>query len=152
MRLACALLVLAAPLSSCQDALGHRGTVLKDERGRWHMWSAEMTGGCPERCWAANSQIVHATSKDGGYTFTKDAVVWPSFAHEPTVVRGPEGVGNVLDGRRGGVSAAPAVHDVPGRAVTLPDDVPHVGWGEWAHVLVLGVQPNRPLVDPPAPV
>ena len=56
----------------------------------YHMWASEMMEGCGIEAWRSNSRIVHATSSDG-IRFTRRGVVFPRFAHEPTVARAPTG-------------------------------------------------------------
>jgi hypothetical protein len=68
------------------------GSVLVDDDGVYHMWAARMTANCGIASWLSNSEIVHATSSTGPTgAFTTDSVVWPIWAHEPTVVRAPTG-------------------------------------------------------------
>lgn len=76
------------------------GSVLLDDDGvTLHMWAAEMLHYCGIDSWTTNSQIVHATCHNVSSTnhygarcaFERREVVWPAFAHEPNVVRGPRG-------------------------------------------------------------
>jgi hypothetical protein len=65
---------------------------LRDETtGAWHAWASEMAAGCGINAWLTNSRVVHFTAAAPGGPWTRDAVVWPAFAHEPDVVRGPSG-------------------------------------------------------------
>ena len=50
-----------------------------------------MGGHCGIGAWLANSVIVHSTSKDPHGLYQRDGVVFPTFSHEPTVVRAPSG-------------------------------------------------------------
>jgi hypothetical protein len=67
------------------------GSVLVDETGTWHMWAARMTNNCGIGAWLSNSEVVHAFADSPTGSFAVDAVVWPIWAHEPTVVRAPTG-------------------------------------------------------------
>jgi hypothetical protein len=62
---------------------------------KWHGWASEMVHGCGINAWETNSQIVHTVSDTPLGPYRKvvgdNAVVWPAFAHEPDVVRGPAG-------------------------------------------------------------
>ena len=73
------------------DASHLSRSVLSDDDGMWHMWSAEMGGHCGIGAWLANSVVVHSTSKDPHGLYQRDGVVFPTFSHEPTVVRAPSG-------------------------------------------------------------
>ena len=67
------------------------GSVLWDEAsGLYYMWASEMKAHCGIDAWTTNSHIVEATSPDG-LTFTRTGEVMPSFSHEPTVARAPNG-------------------------------------------------------------
>ena len=55
----------------------------------WHMFAAEMVQGCGIGAWETNSRIVRATSPTAGGKYTVQAVIKPSFAHEPVLVRAP---------------------------------------------------------------
>lgn len=57
------------------------------------MWAAEMSNGTGIKSWITNSQVVHAVAEDPNrpFAFTRKDVVWPVFAHEPTVSRAPTG-------------------------------------------------------------
>eukprot|EP00939_MAST-03C_sp_MAST-3C-sp1_P002855 g2855.t1 len=73
--------------------------LLDDDNVTLHMWAAEMLNHCGIDSWTTNSQIVHAScvlSTSSLYPsntckFRRDQVVWGAFAHEPNVVRGPQG-------------------------------------------------------------
>ena len=67
------------------------GSVLVDDYGTWHMWAARMVGHCGIGSWLSNSEIVHATANSPTGSYVVDSVVWPIWAHEPTVVRAPSG-------------------------------------------------------------
>eukprot|EP00472_Partenskyella_glossopodia_P005560 CAMPEP_0197526796 /NCGR_PEP_ID=MMETSP1318-20131121/19407_1 /TAXON_ID=552666 /ORGANISM="Partenskyella glossopodia, Strain RCC365" /LENGTH=414 /DNA_ID=CAMNT_0043081137 /DNA_START=30 /DNA_END=1274 /DNA_ORIENTATION=- len=69
------------------------GSVLLGDDGRYHMWAAEMVNGTGIKAWITNSQVVHAVADDPSkpFHFTRQEVVWPVFAHEPTVSRAPTG-------------------------------------------------------------
>eukprot|EP01052_Picozoa_sp_SAG31_P051667 SAG31_NODE_12378_length_946_cov_1.010626_1_plen_235_part_00 len=59
--------------------------------GSWHMYAARLVGGCGLKSWTTNSEIVHAVSKHGvtgPYQLAPTGpVVYPTFAHNPTVAR-----------------------------------------------------------------
>ena len=75
-----------------QPKLGYWGSsVLPGDDGSWHMWSAEMVNGCGIWAWCSNSQIVHAVSDSPTGVFTRKAVAFPPWSHEPTVARAPTG-------------------------------------------------------------
>ena len=57
----------------------------------WHMWAAEMTDFCGIRVWLTNSMVRHATSPGLDQPFEPADLVFPVFAHEPTVARAPTG-------------------------------------------------------------
>lgn len=65
--------------------------MLSDSAGTWHGWASEMTNGCGIHSWQSNSQIIHLTAQSPYGPYTRRGVVWPTFAHEPDVVRGPAG-------------------------------------------------------------
>ncbi len=66
------------------------GSVLEVD-GLFHMWAAEIVGGCGMRDWNTNSRCVHATSASvaGPYDFQDEAV--PTVCHNPVVVYAPNG-------------------------------------------------------------
>lgn len=55
------------------------------------MWAAEMVNGAGIKTWISNSQVVHAVADKPTGPYKRKAVVWPVFAHEPTVARAPTG-------------------------------------------------------------
>jgi len=59
--------------------------------GQWHAWNAEITSSCGIWAWGSNSQIVYSTSDTATGTYRRQSVVFPAFAHEPTVARAPTG-------------------------------------------------------------
>ena len=65
--------------------------VLRGSDGLFHMWVSEMTEHCGIGAWHHNSRIVHATSETPDGAFERQSVTWPVFAHEPSVVPGPNG-------------------------------------------------------------
>ena len=88
----------AAPGLREVSAAGHNvstwgAPMLQDEATKvWHAWASEMVDGCGLNSWRTNSQVVHATARAGpGGPWARQGVVWPVFAHEPNVVRGPSG-------------------------------------------------------------
>lgn len=62
-----------------------------DSTGTWHAWASEMLNGCGINSWVTNSHIVHATAPAPGGPWTRQEEVVPAFAHEPDVVKGPDG-------------------------------------------------------------
>ena len=50
-----------------------------------------MSAGCGINAWETNSQIVHITSHSPLGPYQRQNLVWPIFAHEPDVVRAPNG-------------------------------------------------------------
>jgi hypothetical protein len=65
--------------------------LLDSASGTWHAWASEMERGCGINAWVTNSHIVHATAAAPGGPWTRREEVFPAFAHEPDVVRGPRG-------------------------------------------------------------
>jgi hypothetical protein len=59
--------------------------------GRWHGWASEMREHCGINAWETNSQVVHVVGSSPLGPFERRETVWPAFAHEPTVSRGPRG-------------------------------------------------------------
>jgi len=58
--------------------------------GQWH-WASEMMYGCGINAWESNSRIVHIAGDALTGSFKHTDVFAPPFAHEPDVVRGPQG-------------------------------------------------------------
>lgn len=79
------------------DANGHNvstwgAPVLFDESSkRWHGYVSEMQAGCGINAWQTNSRIVHIVGDSPYGPFERQEVVFPVFAHEPSVVRGTRG-------------------------------------------------------------
>lgn len=68
------------------------GSVIYDQdTQQFHMWAAEMQEHCGIRVWLTNSAIRHATTSSLDEPFEPQELVWPVFAHEPTVARAPSG-------------------------------------------------------------
>ena len=67
------------------------GNVVSDDNGGYLMFASEMVGNCGIGTWQTNSRVVLAKSESalGPYRFVRE--VFPVFAHEPTVSRGPNG-------------------------------------------------------------
>eukprot|EP00035_Acanthoeca_spectabilis_P004778 m.106857 g.106857 ORF g.106857 m.106857 type:complete len:607 (-) comp12724_c0_seq2:1803-3623(-) len=59
--------------------------------GEYHGWASEMEYGCGINAWESNSRIVHTVAANPLGPYRRVAEVWPVFAHEPDVVRGPSG-------------------------------------------------------------
>ena len=105
--------VPAAPSSSSSSSTGGAGVPPRnistwggavqysEEDGLWHMWASQMRGFCGIQSWSTNSQVVHATASSprgayalaptAGGTGANSSIVWPRFAHEADVTRGPGG-------------------------------------------------------------
>ena len=68
------------------------GSVVYDAAsGAYHMWAAEMAGGCGIGTWLSNSVVAHSSSADASGLYTRHSTTWPVFAHEPVVARAPQG-------------------------------------------------------------
>ena len=69
------------------------GSVLRADDGLLHMWAAELIDGVGIKSWISNSQVVHAVADTPSrpFAFSRKEVVFPVFAHEPTVSRAPSG-------------------------------------------------------------
>lgn len=68
------------------------GANIFQQDGLWHMFASEFANHCDISKWSPNSRIIRATSTtgpEGPYTYS-DTVVTP-FAHNPKVVRAPDG-------------------------------------------------------------
>ena len=68
------------------------GRIIRDPRDKnlHHLFAAEFTGGCGLDYWSPMSRIIRAESRMGylgPYKFTAEVV--PTFAHNPTVILGP---------------------------------------------------------------
>eukprot|EP00756_Hemistasia_phaeocysticola_P018046 Hpha_TRINITY_DN15571_c0_g1::TRINITY_DN15571_c0_g1_i3::g.106218::m.106218 len=69
------------------DGSSWGGSVLHDASdGRYHMFFANMLGGCGLNSWECNSAVGHAAAStpEGPYSIVNDSLV-PPFAHNPTV-------------------------------------------------------------------
>ena len=55
------------------------------------MYAAQFVNGCGFNQWSTNSRIVHAVGDTADGPFVVAGVVWPVFAHNPAVIRGPAG-------------------------------------------------------------
>lgn len=66
--------------------------ILQDEvSGLWHAWASEMLYSCGINSWETNSHIIHAISYSPFGPWTRLEEVVPAFAHEPDVIKGPNG-------------------------------------------------------------
>jgi hypothetical protein len=65
--------------------------VWDDATQLWHGWASEMVAGCGINAWETNSQIVHIVAPSPTGPFERRDVVWPTFAHEPSVTVAPNG-------------------------------------------------------------
>ena len=87
----------AAPGLRLTDSAGRNvstwgAPMLRDEAtGVWHAWASEMEEGCGINSWTTNSHVVHATAMAPGGPWHREEELFPAFAHEPDVVRGPSG-------------------------------------------------------------
>jgi hypothetical protein len=59
------------------------------EAGEYHLFVAQMTHSCPLDNYGSNSMVIRATSKAPGGPFSFQQIVWPAFAHNPTIRRLP---------------------------------------------------------------
>ena len=60
--------------------------------GEYHMYLAEMAGGCGMETWTTNSIIRHAVSSSGpAGPYQPREVIMQPFAHNPTAIRAPDG-------------------------------------------------------------
>jgi hypothetical protein len=64
--------------------------------GTYHLFAAQMTGGCGLEHWGSNSAVVRATGSAAAGPFTFAEVVVPPFAHNPTIRELPNSSGYVL--------------------------------------------------------
>ena len=68
------------------------GAALRDPAtGMYHMWYSEMQRHCGIHRWLTNSVVRHATAPRATGPWTPREVVFPIFAHEPSVARAPNG-------------------------------------------------------------
>ena len=68
------------------------GSVVAGDDGLFHMYAAEIAGGCGMNVWLSNSRVIHATSTDPvNEPFVRQGVVADVFAHEPIAARAPTG-------------------------------------------------------------
>ena len=81
-----------------ESALGYRasdasswGMPVLYAGGRFHGWASEIAGSCGINAWETNSQIVHVVAEAAAGPYERREVVRAAFAHEPDVVRGPNG-------------------------------------------------------------
>jgi hypothetical protein len=66
-------------------------TVTRGDDGVYHMYAAQFVQHCGFNQWDYNSRIVHAVASQADGVFEVKDVVWPVWAHNPAVVRGPRG-------------------------------------------------------------
>ena len=59
--------------------------------GKWHLYASEFVQGCGLNDWSPNSRVVRAESSSlfGPFVFAEE--VLPTFHHNPSVVRAPDG-------------------------------------------------------------
>ena len=62
-----------------------------DGDGLYHGYAAAMTNGCTLRAWTTNSEVVHTVSETPAGPFRYKDTAIPAFAHNPRVVRAPDG-------------------------------------------------------------
>ncbi|VEU39444.1 unnamed protein product [Pseudo-nitzschia multistriata] len=66
--------------------------ILFDESSKiWHGFVSEIQAGCGINAWQTNSRIVHVVGDSPYGPFERKEIVFPVFAHEASVVRGPRG-------------------------------------------------------------
>jgi hypothetical protein len=123
------------------------GSVVGDDKGGYLMFAAEMLGNCGIGAWRTNSRVVlaRAQSAVGPYTFVRE--IFPAFAHEPTVGRGPHGEYVVWFTRYKHLnSTSPCLGvcvdgstldeckraQVPGQPAPFTEENPATSWMAWA--------------------
>ena len=67
------------------------GSVVRGDDNVWHMFAARMVNNCGIASWLSNSEIVHATADSPTGAFKTQSVIFPVWAHEPSVTRAPTG-------------------------------------------------------------
>jgi hypothetical protein len=63
---------------------------------QWHLFVAAMTNNCSLSSWQTNSRIVHAVARTVAGPYTKKSVAVNTWAHNPVVVKLPDGAGYAL--------------------------------------------------------
>ena len=63
--------------------------VVDHDKAIFHMYASEITKGCGMNAWCQNSQIVHAIATDASGPYHRHDVVFPPFAHEPSIAFDP---------------------------------------------------------------
>ena len=73
-----------------QSSWGGR-PLFDNDTGTWHLYAADMTGGCGLKSWRSNSAIAHAVASNpaGPYQYV-DQTLTP-WAHNPAAHRAPDG-------------------------------------------------------------
>ena len=61
-----------------------------DESQLWYGFVSKIQGGCGINAWETNSRIRHIIGTSPYGPFQKQEVIFPAFAHEPSVVRDPQ--------------------------------------------------------------
>lgn len=88
------------------------GTLSADptDPGLFHMWSSDMHG-CSLQIWGSGSQILHAVARDplGPYTAAEVAVA--AEAHNPQLIRAPDGTLLLMDSYGGPQAGCPNTCD-----------------------------------------
>jgi hypothetical protein len=67
------------------------GSVLKGDDGVYHMYFSEMANNCTLHDYGSVSRVVHATARSPLGPFVRQSIALPVFAHNPQVIRHPDG-------------------------------------------------------------
>ena len=94
----CSVLDLAPAAAPSDQAYCHfndstwGGSAVRDsETGVYHLFFSEMSNNCSLRSYGTVSRIAHATSATPAGPYTRRDVALPVLAHNPQVVRHPDG-------------------------------------------------------------
>jgi len=81
-----ALLSANTSLALYREGAASWGGSVVQERGEYHMYFANMLGGCGLKSWECNSAVGHAVAAtpEGPYSVIEESIV-PPFGHNPTV-------------------------------------------------------------------
>ena len=114
------------PASLLNTTTSWGGSVVKDSsNGRYHIFLAEMSNSCGMTTWTTNSLIRHAVSDHPQGPYEKKEIVMPPFAHNPTVIRAPDGTC-----KRGSHASCPCAKVHCTRAdLSCADLIYHIGCG-----------------------
>ena len=82
------------------------GTIHPDTSGLWHMWSSDMHG-CGLNIWLSGSQIIHAVASSPIGPYSPIGVAVHAEAHNPQLVRAPDGSFLLMDSYGGPDAGCP---------------------------------------------